>query len=171
MSRWDIAYQPRATLWDTCPAYGRVLKERRLSTEWQACARSPRLRRSFRTHEGGRTETQGVALGWYASPLQGDSKCPNSRSSIQGETGAACGVHSHNPFDARRGSRKAGRTGERCTTPHSGHARQGRGKASLSTWPATTHRIETGAKCSGEKVWSFPQAGCYEQNVSDNWEI
>jgi hypothetical protein len=36
------------------------------------------MRRSFRTHEGGHTETQGVALG---SPLQGDSKCPNSRMS------------------------------------------------------------------------------------------
>jgi hypothetical protein len=30
------------------------------------------MRRSFRTHEGGHTETQGVALGWYASPLQGE---------------------------------------------------------------------------------------------------
>jgi hypothetical protein len=38
----------------------------------------PRMRRSFRTHEWIRIETQGVALGWYASPLQGDSKCPNS---------------------------------------------------------------------------------------------
>jgi hypothetical protein len=30
-SQRDIAYQPRATLWDTCPAPSRVLKERRLS--------------------------------------------------------------------------------------------------------------------------------------------
>jgi hypothetical protein len=32
MSQRDIAYQPRAALWETCLAPGRVLKERRLST-------------------------------------------------------------------------------------------------------------------------------------------
>jgi hypothetical protein len=39
------------------------------------------MRRSFRTHEWGHPQTQGVALGWYASPLQGESKYPNARKS------------------------------------------------------------------------------------------
>jgi hypothetical protein len=55
-------------------------------SEWQTYTRSTRMRRSFRTHEGGHTETQGVALGWYASPLQGESKCRNSGSPRQGES-------------------------------------------------------------------------------------
>jgi hypothetical protein len=49
-------------------------------SECHTYARSTRMRRSFRTHEGGHPETQGVALGWYASPLQGESKCLNSGS-------------------------------------------------------------------------------------------
>jgi hypothetical protein len=131
LSQRDIAYQPRATLWDTCPAPGRVLKERRPVPAWRAYPRSPQMRRSFRTHEWIHIETQGVALGWYASPLQGESKCPNSRSPPQGdskclnsgsplqeETGADRGVHSHHPFDGCRASRKAGRKGDRHKTPH-----------------------------------------------------
>jgi hypothetical protein len=44
------------------------------------------MRRSFRTHEGCHTQTQGVALGWYESPLQGESECLNPESSLSGES-------------------------------------------------------------------------------------
>jgi hypothetical protein len=102
MSQRDIAYQPRATLWETCPAPGRVLKERRLSPHGRRVPDPPRMRRSFRTHESGHAQTQGVALGWYASPLQGDSKCPNSRSPRQREIGfLTAGVR--RPFRKKQG--------------------------------------------------------------------
>jgi len=32
VSQRDIAYQPRATLWEPCPIHPRVLKERRISS-------------------------------------------------------------------------------------------------------------------------------------------
>jgi hypothetical protein len=132
-SQRDIAYQPRATLWGTCPAPGRVLKERRLSSNGRRVLGHPGCgvpseRMKVATPNPGRClglvcvrPFRAIPLN-SGSPLQSEFKCPNSGSPIQGETGAARGVHSHHPFDGRRGSRKAGRTGERYTTPHRGHA-------------------------------------------------
>jgi hypothetical protein len=64
----------------------RVLKERRLFPNGRRVPDQPRLRRSFRTHEWVPTQTQGVALGWYASPIQGEPNVQTPGSPFQGES-------------------------------------------------------------------------------------
>jgi hypothetical protein len=130
------------------------------------------MRRSFRTREGYHTETQGVALVWYASPLQGEGRIQMSK--LQGR------LFREKPNVQTLGRpfrRKQGPIVESIATIRSMDAvapvkwgerlidirlrtvaksDEDAGNASLTSRPATVQRLETGVKGRGLKGLVFP---------------